>query len=151
MNLIRDELSQLFEAGIQPKEIYLFSSNYLNTPEPHYFICIKRTDGNILYMTCCTSKFDTVRRFVESRPEIPQTTVVWIKPNDPNHELYLDTYVNCNNVFSYTIEELMEMYKTGSVQYKGTISNNHYEQLLIGIHNSPLVDEEIKDFIPTDI
>lgn len=145
----RQELSQLFANGITEKGIYLFSSIHLNTTIPHYFICIVRTDGDLLYMTCCTSKFDTVSRFVETRG-LPFETLVFIKPNnnDTENPFSKDTYVNCNNVFSYTVDELTEMYINGGISYEGKISDVHYEQLLIGINESPLVDEEIKEFIP---
>lgn len=149
---LRQELSQLFANGIEEKGIYLFSSVYLNTNIPHYFICIVRTDGDLLYLTCCTSKFETVSKFIETR-HLPYETLVFIKPNekDKNYPFVKDTYVNCNNVFLYTVEELTALYKKGEISYEGKINEVHYEQLLIGINESPLVDEEIKEFIPNTL
>lgn len=148
---MRQELAQLFADGIAKKGIYLFSSTHLNTDIPHYFICIVRTDGDLLYMTCCTSQFETVRRFVETRPNIPETTLVWISPKNNENPFTKDTYVNCNSVFVYSVEDLTQMYLNEEITYKGEISDIHYEQLLIGVNASPLVDEEIKEFIPNSI
>jgi len=40
------------------------------------------------------------------------------------------------------------MYDNDSITLSGKISDNHYEQILIGIQKSPLVDNETKAIIP---
>lgn len=138
---------EYFINGIQEKKIYYFSSNRIGTTEPHYFICIKRTDNDVLIMSCCTSKFNTVKNFVESR-SLPPETLVWISPKDENNPFTLDTYVNCNSTITHTIEELAIKYDSDAVNLSGEISEAHYEQILIGLHKSPLIDGETKDLIP---
>ena len=101
-------------------------------------------------MSCCTSQFDTVRRFVETR-SLPMESLVWISPDESSvdNPFSKDTYVNCNSCFTYTIEEFRTMYDAETVSYSGKVSDSHYEQILIGIHSSPLVDNETKEIIPT--
>ena len=49
---------------------------------------------------------------------------------------------------SYTIEEFRIMYASDTVSASGEISLNHYSQILTGIRNSPMIDDEIKELIP---
>ena len=129
--------TELFISSIDDRKIYYFSTNKISTGEPHHFICIKRTSADILIMSCCTSQFDTVRRFVETR-SLPMESLVWISPDStsPDNPFTKDTYVNCNNCFTYTIDEFKAMYSNDSVSYSGKISDSHYEQILIGIQKS---------------
>lgn len=140
---------KLFTSSIKEQKILYFSSQHLNSDESHYFVCIKRTDNDVLILTCCTSKFDTVRKFVESR-HLPNETLVWIKPDpkDSENPFTIDTYVNCNNVFSYTMEEFQNMYSSNSLSIVGELSLNYYTQIINGLIASPLIEEEIKDCLP---
>jgi hypothetical protein len=141
--------TDLFLSAIDDKKIYYFSTTRINTEEPHHFICIKRTTEDILIMSCCTSQFNTVRRFIETR-SLPMESLVWISPDSTSIEnpFTKDTYVNCNSCFTYTIDEFKSMYDNDAISYSGKVSDSHYEQILIGIHSSPLVDNETKEIIP---
>ena len=139
--------TDVFLGAIAAKKVYYFSSTKLNTPIPHHFVCVKRTDNEVLILTCCTSQFDTVSRFVESR-NLPNSTLVWISPKDPANPFITDTYVNCNNSFSYTVDEFRAMYESDSVNFSGEIAEPHYVQILTGIHSSPMIDAETKELIP---
>jgi hypothetical protein len=143
-------IPELFADGVAEQQIYYFAT--AEVENPHFYICIKRTDGNILYMSICTSQFETIRKFVETR-HLPFETLVFIKPNtaDENNPFSKETFVNCNNVFTFTIDELTEKYINGEISYKGQLEDIYYEQLLLGIHASPLVDEEVKEFIPNTL
>ncbi len=136
----------LFIASLGEQKVYYFSSTRLNTEIPHYFICLKRTNNDILIMSCCTSQFETVRRFIQTR-NLPYETLVCIKPADSN-PFTKETYIDCNNVHTFTIEEFIDMYGSDSVTYSGEISDNYYSQILTGIHKSPLIDLEIKEQLP---
>jgi hypothetical protein len=41
------------------------------------------------------------------------------------------------------------MYESEIVDLSGFISDSHYIQILIGINKSPLIDEEIKELLPS--
>ena len=139
--------TNLFLAGIQEKKVYYFSSTLLNTTEPHYFICIKRTDDEILVLSCCTSQRTTVQNYIETR-NLPFETMVWISPSDTTNPFFIDTYVNCNSTFSYTLDEFRSMYDSNKIDFSGEISLNHFSQIVNGIQKSPLIDEETKELIP---
>jgi hypothetical protein len=139
--------TDVFLSSISDKKVYYFSSNHINTDTPHHFICLKRSDDDILIMSCCTSQFDTVSKYIETR-SLPTETLVWISPKDNSNPFTKDTYVNCNSSFTYTVDEFREMYNSESINYSGEISDNHYQQIISGIHNSPLIDEETKDMLP---
>lgn len=136
---------ELFVANISEKQVYYFSSEKLNTNVPHYFICIKRTDDEMLVLVCCTSQFKKRQKFIELR-KLPYSTLVWINPEDKNG-LQIDSYVDCNSYFDYTTEEFKRIYESGNLEYKGEVSDAHFEQIIIGLKDSPLVEESIKKLI----
>jgi hypothetical protein len=137
---------ELFKSTVQEKKVYFFSSTKLNTEKPHYFICIKRNNEDLLILSCCTSQQETVQKYIETR-NLPHETMVWIKPEATNPFLK-NTFINCNNTFIYTLDDFESMYTTGKIKYSGEISLNHYSQIVTGIHKSPLIDEETKEMIP---
>jgi hypothetical protein len=136
-----------FLSAIQEKKVYYFSSIFLKTTEPHYFICIKRTEDEVLILTCCTSQRDTIQKFIEKK-NLPFETMVWISPSDRENPFYTDTYVNCNSTFTYTVDEFRSMYDSDKIDFSGEISLNYYSQIITGIHKSPLVEAETKELIP---
>jgi hypothetical protein len=138
---------ETFLAGIAERKLYYFSNKKLNTEIEHHYICIKKTDNDVLILSCCTSQFDTIRNFVESR-NLPNSTLVWISPVDGDNMLTKDTYVDCNNVHLSSIEEFKTMYDADSITFTGEISESHYVQILIGLHDSPLIDNATKKLIP---
>ena len=135
-----------FIEAIQNKKVYYFSSTKINSDVPHHYIVVSKTDSNLLVLSICTSQFETIQRLIESR-DLPNETLVYIKPNEDN-PFDENTYVNCNECFTYTIDEFRSMYDSDSIQYTGEISDAHYEQILTGIHASPLIEEEVKDSVP---
>jgi hypothetical protein len=138
--------AQLFSESIQPKKVYYFESSKLGTNIPHYFICLSRSSDEMLVLVCCTTQFEKRSRYIESRG-LPLSTLVWIKPDSENG-LRQDSYVDCNGYFDYSIEELKQLYEDDMLDYKGEISDSHFEQILIGIKASPVVEEFIKDLLP---
>jgi hypothetical protein len=143
--LLTDPIS--FVENLEEQNIYLFASPQISSELPHYFICIKRCDGGLLYMSCCTSQYEKKVRFIESR-SLPFETLVYIRPTN-EVPFNKETYINCNDVLLFSIEDLKNEVTNGELHFKGKISDNHYQQILKGIHASPLVEEEIKMLIPT--
>lgn len=101
MPLLKNE----FEEILTSRQILYFSCPELNTPEPHYFICICRQPEDIIILSCCTSRFETVEKLIE-RDRFPNETLVYIPSSDLENLFTKNTYVNCNEYFPYTIEEL---------------------------------------------
>ncbi|MEY4541181.1 MAG: hypothetical protein RLZZ306_2938 [Bacteroidota bacterium] len=135
-----------FLTTIEERKVYYFTNQQLNTEVPHYHICIKRKSNDFLILSSCTSKFETVKRFIEMR-KLPFETLVHLKPSDENG-FTKDTYVNCNDYHIKSIDDFKKMYESDSIEFKGKISITHYEQILIGLHESPLIEEEMKEDIP---
>lgn len=144
---------ELFSNGIAEKKVYYFSTSLISTDIPHYFICIRRTNDEALILACCTSQFETVKKFIESR-NLPYETLVHITPTDTSNPFDKDTYVNCNDCYPSSVSDFITKYRSDSIRFSGEISDAHFEQILIGLHKSPLIDEEIKQNLPqpeTDI
>lgn len=79
---------------------------------------------------------------------LPNETIVWVSPADEENPFTKNTYVNCNEYFTYTIDEFKNLYESDKVKFTGEISEIHYEQILIGIQMSPLIDDETKELLP---
>jgi len=43
------------------------------------------------------------------------------------------------------------MYNSNTIDFSGEISDVHYEQIVVGLHSSPLIEPEIKELIPKSI
>lgn len=136
-----------FRESIGPQKIYFFSSRKISSDSPHYFICLKRTDNDVLILSCCTSQFETNLRIIR-RNAWQEETLVWIKPGEGENPFTVDTYVNCNDTFLYTVDEFIAMYEAERLDYVGEVSDNHYRQILYGIQKSKKVEQEIKDMLP---
>ena len=138
-----------FVANIKDKEVYYFSSTMLNNDEPHYFICMKRTANDILILTVGTKQFDTIRRYIENR-SLPMTTLVSIpdKLDDFESPFKKETHVNCNNYFDYTVDEFKIMFDNNDIKEKGTLPDEYYEKILIGMHDSTVITPEKKLELP---
>ena len=77
---------------------------------------------------------------------MPVETLVDIR----NHEyscFTVDSIVDCNNVFSKPIDELIRKRELGELDLKGEMASEIVEKLRAGALASPLVDEELKDIL----
>lgn len=74
------------------------------------------------------------------------STLVWIKP-DNNNGLTKDTFVDCNSIFEYSVEDFKTMYEQNLLEYKGEVTNGHYEQIINGLLESPNITDDIKELI----
>lgn len=136
----------LFLEGIGEKKIYYFRSSKISSELPHFFICVKRTTQDFLIMSCCTTKLETIQRFVELR-KLSYRTIVYLKPDGEN-ALTEDTYINCNGYIPFTVEEFKSLYLDDRIDFVGEVSDIHYGQIIVGLHESTLVDDETKDLLP---
>jgi hypothetical protein len=139
--------SELFGQHIKAGNIYYFTSTQLNTNIPHYFICIVRDDGDYLILTCCTTQFEKRQAFIEGN-NLPNSTLVWIAAPNNENKLPKDSYVDCNNCFEYTVAELQAKHENGEIKYKGEVSENHFLQIVTGLKDSPLIENDVKNMLP---
>lgn len=135
----------LFLQGINEKKVYYFSSVKINTNIPHYFICVLKGEKDTLLLVCCTSDRDDKRKRRIEKLGL-YSTLVWIKPDNDNG-LTKDTFVDCNSIFEYSIEDFKTMYQQNILEYKGEITGGHYEQIINGLLESPNITNDIKELI----
>jgi hypothetical protein len=138
-----------FLKGIDEKKVYYFSSTKLNTDKPHYFICVLKSEQNTLILVCGTSDRQDKRK---KRIEMLglHSTLVWITPNETNG-LVKDTFVDCNTYFEYSVADFKTMYEQDILEYKGEISEGHYEQIIGGLLDSPTIPEDLKQLLRKQI
>lgn len=138
--------SNLFINSVEGKKVYFFDRTTTIGVADHRHICITKTADKILYFACTTSQEDTINRFIEKQ-KIPASTVVYIKKDGSIFKK--DTFINCNSIFEISEEDFKNEYDNNRIDFMGEISDNHYDQVLTGIMESPLVECEIKDIVST--
>jgi hypothetical protein len=139
----------IFLENLRERHIYFLSEKSKVGVPNHYHIVIKRTVGGIVHLVCCTTKKDTILRFLD-RQGLPYSTIVWVEPDEVNH-LPKDSYINCNSVHSCTEEELVALCKHGYAELRGECGGDRYLEIIRGICDSPVVVEEIKDLLREEL
>jgi hypothetical protein len=137
-------LSALFIDSISSKDVFYFSGQKISTQEPHYYICFKKpSDGVILLCITTTQKDKVVSRIRAIRA--PSETIVRLPPTseDPQSPFPRECYVNCNSIFTYSLDEFKQMYEDGKIQVKECIPQQYYEQIVSGICLSSVVEKHI--------
>lgn len=52
---------------ISPGDVYYYSSpEDIVTSIKHYFVCVSRTQEQVVFMVCCTTKYETVKKNLEN-------------------------------------------------------------------------------------
>lgn len=136
----------LFLNAAKEKEIFYFSTDKINSAQAHYFICIKKGLNEIMLFTCCTTQKEKRERYLQLK-NYPLTTLVYIQPSSTNG-LKEDTWVDCNSFFSFTSEEFTNLCTSNKIEFKGEVSDIYYEQILVGLHASPAIEESAKMSFP---
>lgn len=134
-----------FEAQLQPGKVFFFKNpSFPEKPHPH--VCLIGKEGGIVLLASATSQQATVERFIRYRG-LPLNTIVCIRPNFING-LVKDTYINCNNdPHEFDRSELWEWYSRNELQIFGELSAIDFEQVVLGLLDSPLVSISVQNTI----
>jgi hypothetical protein len=136
--------STLILTSLKEGKIYFFTEKTPIGVANHFHICAKK-NGQTLIFTYCTSKEATVNRFLVKQ-RISSETVVYI-PKDTVPVLPKDTFVNCNNVYPFPLDEFCRCLNNGEIVLKGEIDESICTQIVNGIMKSPLIADEIKEMM----
>jgi hypothetical protein len=138
-----------FELCLRSGRIFYFGCAELNSSYPHFFICIFVDPSHIVHMSCCTSQFETVQRLIERR-RYPEAKLIYISDADADNPFDKPTYINCNEYFQFSIDELWEWYLADDLTViKELLPLHSFEQILLGFQASNVIEEEIKDQLPS--
>jgi hypothetical protein len=135
--------SSLINSLIKEKSIFYFVSDKINTTEPHNFILLKNSDNKIIVFSCCTTKHQTITRYIQ-RNNYPIETMASIDYNNYDF-LKSPTFINCNSKTIYPYEVFKGMYDSGKIKYRGDISTDEYNLIVAGMLLSDDIEGEIKD------
>lgn len=139
-----------FEAQLVSRRLLYFAyPEELKTPTPHYFICLCNHPIGSASFSCCTSQFDTVKRLVENKLYPPET-LVYIPHSDSENPFTKDTYVNCNEHWVFSVNELWVKLQTGALQIMpNLLPLDSFHQVLMGLQASPVVEVELQESLPS--
>lgn len=136
----------VFKSEIYFGRVFYFRSDKLISSEPHYFICVCRTEDDMAIMVCCTSQFEKRKTFIENTG-LPFSTLVRIRASELD-SLTMETFVDCNFPFNFSIEELCSKYENSEIDSAGEINIDIKEQIINGMKGSTLIEQSLKDILP---
>ncbi|MBS1519625.1 MAG: hypothetical protein JST50_01410 [Bacteroidetes bacterium] len=122
--------------------IYWFKNPQIGSPDPHPHIYMGMLDDDHLFMICCTSQFETKRRYFELAG-LRYETLVRIKDEEGNN-LVKDTYVDCNDIQTHDISDL---YYDLKIKSGGAVTQAELLQIKTGVDLSELIEENTKQLI----
>ena len=138
--------NSFFNLSLTVKAVYYFESDKINTTEPHYYVVISIKDDRNILLAVSTSQFQKRKKFIELNKH-PLSTLVRIKPNK-NNGLTKESFFDCNSsCFVFSKDELINIFKTKNIKYKGLIKDSELEQIKQGIKDSFVIEENIKELI----
>jgi hypothetical protein len=122
---------------------YFKDSELLKTNEPHFFIVLHISEDRIITLCCTTTNLEGRYNFIMKR-NLPETTLTCILPA-PNNGFKKNSYVDCNSLFQYTQSKLESIYNVSGMRARGHVTEENLREIITGIIDSPLIEEEIKD------
>lgn len=132
------DLSDMYFDHANSRDIFYFKNSAISSDEPHYYVCITKTDGGVILLTICTSQEDTIKKYVRFNPLVDESTIVWIqKDSDEQHP--------------FTKEEFNLLKSQNKIKNKGALSEGKFQEMLDGIHSSNILTREQKSLIPSSI
>jgi len=118
--------------------VYKFKApELITTTVPHYFIVVGIEDETN-YLCLCTTQLQKKLNHISHTGHDPNT-IAYISPNN-NNGLTSDTYINCNDYFTISKEELVNKVSNGGFSISGTLSKSEYEVITTSIDLSYVND-----------
>lgn len=137
----------LFYQSLEEGKVYFFDRNAQIGVPDHRHVCVTKTKKDEVVFVATTSNDVRTNRMIELGL-IDSSTIVYV-PKDGDC-FTMNTFINCNQVWTYSEDELKAEYESRTIRYRGEVTEDKHLQILNGIHSSNQVDEEIKDIIPKD-
>lgn len=136
------------KATIKPGAVYYFPEVSFSSPDPHYFIVLNNdpVSTNVVILVCSTSKIEKVEKRI-SHYGISKETIVKIS-KDAYACFTKDSVINCNDVRSKSIDEIIEKLESGKLKIKAKMPREIVDKLVLAVRKSPLVEQEIKNMLP---
>jgi hypothetical protein len=132
---------------IRQGAVFYMADRRLSSSEPHYFIVLNLNPlkDQVLLLAVATSQVEKVKARCQ-RKRLPAETVVEICPLD-YQDFTKDSCVNCNQVFTKSLAELVDQWRRKEVRGQADVSEPKLKELIAGITASPMVAQEEKDLI----
>jgi hypothetical protein len=121
--------------------VYYFVDRALASPEPHFFIVVNRDPlgDELLLLTVVSSQVDKVKRIRRTLPG----TLVELGPALYD-ELTKESIVDCNQVFSRTLEEFVELFERRQIRHHKDLPKDLLANIRDAIRASPVVSAASK-------
>lgn len=132
----------LINAVIKDRAVFYLKTNKINSNEPHYFIVISNIDNKIIALSCCTTQYDTILKYIK-RNKYPDCTIADIDYNNYGF-LKAPTFINCNNKIEFEYDDFVKKHLKNE---KGEIDDTDFKKIVDGMLSSPDIEEEFKEIL----
>lgn len=132
----------LINSVIKEKAVFYFRTSKIHSEEPHYFIVISNIENKIIALSCCTSQYDTILKYIK-RNKYPDNTIADIDYNDYSF-LKTSTFINCNGKIEFEYDDFVKKHLKDE---KGEINDVDFKKIVVGMLNSPDIEEEFKEIL----
>lgn len=109
----------------------------INTKTPHYFIVVAVEDSNNYLCICTTQLQKKIAHITHTGGDL--NTIAYLEPNSENG-LTEKTYVNCNDYYEVSKDDLINKVEQGKLNYKGMLSKEEYQKIKDSINLSETND-----------
>ena len=136
------------QSTITSGSVYYYHEKTHKTSKQHFFIVIniEPSKDTVIFLVCSSTKFKNVLRY---RRKCPKQTLVEIKPEQYS-EFSEKSIIDCNDVYTKSIEEIASMLSQGKLQEKTVMGLRLVRMLREGVILSNIVENYIKEALRTD-
>jgi len=138
--------SDLINSVIKDRAVFYLRTNKINSDEPHYFIVISNIDNKIIALSCCTTQYDTILKYIK-RNKYPDNTIADIDYNSYSF-LKTSTFINCNSKIEFDYDDFVKKHLKDE---RGEINDEDYKKIVNGMLSSPDIEEEFKAILKLKI
>lgn len=133
--------------SISPKDILVFSNPDISSPDPHLYICVATIEVDIKFVISASKKEKVFRR--NAVRGFADETVVYIPSKDMDSDSTMDSesWIDCNNVFSYSREEFETKFGHSFKVLHTQMHQKYFEQIINAVCMSTNVEGEVIDHL----
>lgn len=129
---------------IQTGSVYYFASGQITSDESHYCVVLNHVPNrdDSIALAVASSQVDKRKSYI-ARRKLPQETLVEVLPGE-SPIFRKHTVFDCNSIIQEPMQTLIEKLACGELTIKSQLPDSILQNILQGVHKSPLVEKRIK-------
>jgi hypothetical protein len=127
-------------------DVFYLKTDKINSPLPHYFICVAKSADEILFLSCVTSQGEKQRAFI-LKEGLPSNGLVVIEPS-PDNDFTKTSFVACYNPLTeIPLEWLKAEVEAGKATRKQSLNEAKLKEIATELARSTRLPVSIQRLI----